>query len=60
MGIATGIQVVTLFIATKEFSVPLALIALGGLLVGTFLSIAALVFHAVARLRSIVNGSRQT
>ncbi len=49
-GIATGTYLMWYFNTTRYFSVPMALITLGSLFVGTMLFIASLMLYAISRL----------
>jgi glycosyltransferase involved in cell wall biosynthesis len=49
-GIATGTYLIWYFNMTRYFSVPIALITLGSLFVGTILFIASLMLYAISRL----------
>ncbi|MEM3713293.1 MAG: glycosyltransferase family 2 protein [Thermoproteota archaeon] len=49
-GIATGVYLIWYFNTTRYFSIPIALITLGSLFVGTILFIASLMLYAISRL----------
>lgn len=50
-GIATGIYLIWYFNLTRYFSIPLALITIGTLFVGTLLFVTSLIFYAITRLK---------
>lgn len=54
-----GTFAVNLYLSTKYFSVPLALISLGSLLIGVILIIASLQFYSITRIRAEIRKLRK-
>jgi glycosyltransferase involved in cell wall biosynthesis len=54
-GIVTGIYVLLEFNVSRYFSMPMALVALGTIILGSLLSVASLIIYAIARLRDMRN-----
>jgi len=51
LGIGTGVYLLWYFNVTRYFSIPIALVALGALFMGTILFITSLMLYAIMRLR---------
>jgi len=50
-GISAGIYLLWYFNVTRYFSIPVALITLGALFMGTLLSITSIMLYAITRLK---------
>jgi len=55
LGVVTGVYILWDFNVTRYFSVPMSLIALGALFIGTMLFIASLMLYAITRLKEKVS-----